>query len=145
MGIDMDLHVSIGGRIRMVHTASQNSGANRAFDIALHPLDPSRVLVACDNGKIIHGARLLGTKLGIHPQSYFVKPHAVDVVAVSTHPHPEYAELLLAACADGSVLLVHVRRLSPLFSWDVKAKCTVPFSSITASITTSVTSITFNH
>lgn len=132
--IDMDIHVSIGGRVRMVHTSKNLSGANRTFDLALHPLDPSRVLVACDNGKLIHGARLLGTKLGMHPQAYLVRPHAVDVLAVASHPQVEYSELLLAACADGSVLLLHIRRPSPLFSWDVKSKCTVwtlKYSSIT--------------
>lgn len=125
---DMDLHVSIGGRVCMVHTATMHGNIQRAFDFTLHPLDPSRVLVAGDHGKLVHGSRLTGTQLGTLPLNYVVQPHVVDVVAVAVHPFvapSPCAGLILSACADGLVTLHHVECSNAICFWDIKARCLV--------------------
>lgn len=123
----MDLQVSVGGRLRVVHTTclpSTSTGITRAFDFTLHPLDPSRVLIAGDQGKLVNGTRLGGTRLGTLPRWYQANPYPVDAVAVATHPSSSLG-LLLVGCADGVVTLHQVERSTPICEWDVKSRCTV--------------------
>ena len=117
----------------MVHTASMHGDVRQAFDFTLHPLDPSRILVAGDTGKLAHGTRLTGTRLAMLPAQYVVRPHAVNVVAVASHPSPPPSSctaLILTACADGSIALHHVERPHPIRSWDAKTACVVSLFSI---------------
>eukprot|EP01112_Ceratiomyxa_fruticulosa_P013589 TRINITY_DN3821_c0_g2_i1.p1 TRINITY_DN3821_c0_g2~~TRINITY_DN3821_c0_g2_i1.p1 ORF type:complete len:894 (-),score=276.69 TRINITY_DN3821_c0_g2_i1:56-2737(-) len=129
-GSEFDLGLSIGGRMKLVKSASiplsptsnsiksqtRFSPTMKSFDLKFNPTDPNEYFVGTDSGNIIHGFRFGNLVYPRNYQSPSVLKSALNVVCLSISPFN--SEYFLVGLNTGHICLYNYKIPSPITFWE---------------------------